>query len=150
MKNNLLLLSNCTRFVSKLFLWFCFSSCPGRISSNYKNTKETKPNNTIAVFDTKAKPREVKVGNKFSKIRVVDVMTHELAEHFANESIISRFSFKLWCIWRATEMSWTRFFVLCSHIHFMYKYADDKILSSNLCLSNLGFCGHFTKRRFWF
>ncbi|XP_044184420.1 chromosome transmission fidelity protein 18 homolog isoform X3 [Acropora millepora] len=35
-------------------------SCPGRISSNYKNTKATKPNNTIAVFDTKAKPREVK------------------------------------------------------------------------------------------
>lgn len=44
-------------------------------------------------------------------------------------------------------MSGTRFFVLCSHIHFMYKYADDKILLSNLCLSNLGFCEHFTKRR---
>lgn len=82
LKNNRLLLSDCTRLVSKLFLWLCFSSCPGRISSNYKNTKETKPNNTIAVFDTKAKPREVKVRNNFSKIRAVDIMT-ELAEHFA-------------------------------------------------------------------
>ena len=46
-------------------------------------------------------------------------------------------------------MSGTQFFVLCSRIHFMYKYAYDEILLSNLYLSNVGFCEHFTKRR-WF
>lgn len=45
------------------------------------------------MLDAKAKPREVKVRNKFSKIRAVDNMT-ELTEHFAAESVISRpFSF---------------------------------------------------------